>query len=126
LTAAEGRKFGLTVGLAFGLLAAVGWWRGRLPVAAALGTLSALLILGGLIAPAQLGPVYRAWMALAHFISRFTTPVVTGVLYFVVLTPVGLLMRAFGKDPLGVPKGATTLWRERKAEARQGDMRHQF
>jgi hypothetical protein len=126
LTAAEGRKFGLTVGLAFAALAAVAWWRGRLPVATVLGTIGALLILGGLVVPGQLGPVYRAWMSLAHVISRVTTPIVTSVLYFVVLTPVGLLMRAFGKDPLGVPKGATTLWRERKAEARQSDMRHQF
>ena len=39
-------------------------------------------------------------MALAHAISKVTTPIVMGVMYFVVLTPVGVLRRGFGGNPL--------------------------
>ena len=58
------------------------------------------LIAAGAAIPARLGPVYRAWMGLAHAISRVTTPVVLGVIFFLVLTPVGLVMRMFGRNAL--------------------------
>ena len=48
----------------------------------------------------MLGPVERAWMGLAHAISKVTTPIVMGVMYLLVLTPVGLLRRRFGGNPL--------------------------
>ncbi len=101
LTASQGRKFGLTVGLAFLALAAlVYFWRHRETVAAVLGGIGALLVLAALIVPTRLGPVERGWMALAKAISKVTTPVFMGVVFFVVVTPIGLVMRLFGKRPL--------------------------
>ena len=64
LSAKEGRKFGLTVGAAFLVLGALLWWRGR-ALAPWLGSLGAVLALAGLVVPARLGPVQRAWMGLA-------------------------------------------------------------
>ena len=50
--------------------------------------------------PGKLGPVYRAWMAFGHAISKVTSPVVMGAAYFLVLTPIGLLMRACGYNAI--------------------------
>ena len=90
LTPAEGRKFGLMVGAAFLLLAALLWRRTHFTAAGVTGALGGALVLGGLAVPAHLGPVYRAWMALATAISKVTTPIFMGVIFFLVLTPAGL------------------------------------
>lgn len=127
LTAAEGRRFGLTVGLAFLALAGVAWWRGRVHTGAVFSVLGGVLIVGGLLLPAQLGPVYRAWMGLAHLMSKITTPLFLGIVFYVVLTPVGLLMRLFGSGPLPRPERGSTAWIPRDPSARRRlDMERQF
>jgi hypothetical protein len=100
LTAAEGRKFALTVGTAFVVLAGISLWRNHPVPAGILGALGIGLIAAGAVIPARLGPVYRAWMGLALAISRVTTPIFMGVVFFAVLMPMGLLMRLFGRNPL--------------------------
>ena len=100
LTPKEGRKFGLLVGTAFLVLGAISLWRGHVWPPRVFAVLGGLLILGGLLVPGRLGPVYRAWMGLAHLLSKVTTPLFMGIVYFVVMTPIGLIRRALGKNPL--------------------------
>jgi DMSO reductase anchor subunit len=101
LTAAEGRKFGLTVGIAFLVLASlVYFWRHKETVGASLGGLGALLVVAALVVPSHLGPLQRAWMGLARAISKVTTPIFMAVVFFVVMTPIGWLMRLFRRRPL--------------------------
>jgi hypothetical protein len=117
-TAAAGRKFGLTVGIAFGVFAAIAWWRGHPTTTMVLGTLGGLLILAGLVIPALLGPVDRGWMKLALLISKVTTPIIMGVIYFVVLTPVGVVRRLFGANSLVHRDGPHGVWHDRGAAGR--------
>jgi hypothetical protein len=116
LSPAEGRKFGLTVGGAFLVLAALLWWRGKHGAVPYFGGLGALLALAGLLVPTALGPVNRAWMGLAHLLSKVTTPIFMGVVYFVVLTPISIGMRLFGKNPLIHPAHGSGFWFERGTE----------
>jgi hypothetical protein len=88
--------------------------------------LGTLLVAAGLLAPARLGPVYRGWMRLAHAMSRVTTPVFLGVVYFGVFTPLGLVMRLLGRRALGGAKGSGSYWVERPPGARRSDLRRQF
>lgn len=126
LTPAEGRKFGLLVGGAFLLLAALLWRRTHVTGATVVGIVGAALVLGGLVAPAQLGPVYRGWMALAKAISKVTTPIFMSIIFFLVLTPAGFLVRLFGHRPLTPPRGAGTYWHSRPDGERRGALDHQF
>jgi hypothetical protein len=126
LTRSEGRKFGLLVGGAFLILAAISWKRGHATPATIAAVLAVGLIAGGLVVPTRLGPVYRGWMRLALAISKVTTPIFMGAIFFLVLTPAGLLARLFGHRPLSRPKEATTYWQSRAAGATRGDMNHQF
>ena len=126
LTPGEGRRFGLTVGAAFLALAAVAWWRGRLPGLVIFGTLGSVLALAGLMVPGKLGLVYRGWMGLATLLSKVTTPIFMGVVYFLVLTPVGLLLRVAGRRPLSRQGPTGTAWVARKPGERRGDLQHQF
>jgi len=124
LTPAEGRKFGLTVGIAFGVLGVISWWRGHHIPVYIFGALSAALILAALVIPGQLGPVNRAWMGLAEMISKVTTPIFMGVVFFVVLLPVGILMRLFGRNPIKHAAVNGSYWASR-SEAR-GGLTNQF
>jgi hypothetical protein len=117
-TAAAGRKFGFTVGVAFGVIAVIAWWRGHPIPATGLGALGGALILAGLVIPTTLGPVERSWMKLALLISKVTTPVFMGVIYFVVLTPVGVVRRIFGANALVHRGGAHGVWFDRTATGR--------
>jgi Saxitoxin biosynthesis operon protein SxtJ len=126
LTEAEGRKFAFTVGAACVVLAAAAWWRGRPTAGTVLGSVGVLLLAAGLTVPAQLGPVQRAWMGLAHAISKVTTPVFLGAVFFLAITPIGWLKRRFGSRPLRRPPGPTA-WITRAPDARRGlDMHRQF
>lgn len=83
------------------------------------------LVLGGLLVPDRLGPIQRAWMLLALAISRVTTPILMSLVYFLVLTPTGLLMRLLGRNPIR-HVGEESVWRRRENDERRSDLDHQF
>ena len=125
LSRREGRKFGLTVGTAFLVLGGVAQWRGHAVLALGLWTLGAGLLLAGLVVPAHLGPVQRGWMGLALAISKVTTPILMGIIYFVVLSSMGLVMRLFGRNALTSHHGGDSAWVPRAA-GYQSDLKRQF
>ena len=114
-TALAGRKFGLTIGAAFLVLAAIGRWRDHPVTFLVLGTMGVALLTTGLVIPAQLGPVERAWMHLAKVIAKITTPVFMGVVYFVILTPTGVLRRLIAGSGLARPSGPDGFWVDRRS-----------
>ena len=122
----EGRKFGLQVGAAFLVFAAIAAWRDKQTVALVLAALGAVLVLGGVAAPAALVPVYRAWMKMAHAISRVTQPVFLGIVYFLTFLPIALLMRLFGKNPMKHRAQGDSYWAPRAEGSRRGDLQRQF
>ena len=126
LTAAEGRKFGLTVGLAFLAIAGVLYWRDKPTGAAITGALGGALVLAGLVIPTMLGPVERAWMGLALLISKVTTPIFMGIVYFLLITPTGYLRDLKGGSPIRRRRGVSS-WKPRTpADAPDKQMERQF
>jgi len=95
------REFGLVVGGVLALLA--GWWlyRDKFP-ALSLKVLAvgALLIVLGLLVPRSLVYPNKAWMLLAEALSYVSTRIILAVVFFLILTPIGLIKRAMGWDPL--------------------------
>jgi len=118
------REFGLIVGGMLLLLSS--WWiyRGKfhsisqvtLPIA------GLLLILGIIFPPALVYP-NRAWMALAEVLSFISTRIILAFVYFVVITPIGVVKRFFGWDPLHRRAAASeSYWRP--YSERQRDPKH--
>lgn len=127
LSRADARRFGLVVGAVFGLLGALSWWRGHPVVASGLAGLGAALIIGGLALPTALTPVYQAWMALALVISRFTTPILLATVYFLAITPIGIVRRLAGQNPMRARADGNSFWVDREPRARpRTDMERQF
>lgn len=97
----ELRRFGLLTGtvlaLLFGLL--LPWVFDR-PYPGWPWVAGGILSLWAIIHPASLGPPYRLWMRAGHVLGWINTRLVLGVLFYVLVLPIGLVMRAFGKDPM--------------------------
>lgn len=127
LTPVDGRRFGIVVGAAFLVLGAVLLYRNR-PLAAELcGAVGGALVLLGLVLPAVLLPVQRAWMAMARMISKITTPLILGLIYFGVITPIGIARRLLTPDPLRTRSLNGSRWVRRDLHHRPPkDMEHQF
>ena len=124
-TASDGRKFAFPVGTAFFVLAAILWWRDHeTPMRVMLALGGTLYVLGALI-PGKLGPVYRGWMAMALAISKVTTPIFMGLVYFVVLTPTGIVMKLLGRKPMVHELEEDGFWKS-TAGAPESDLSRQF
>ena len=102
------RSFGLTVGgILFAIAAvraALHWWSTGLVepgwIEWGLGGVGLALVVLGLLAPGSLSLLNRGWTALGLILFRVVNPIVLGVIFTVTIIPIGLLLRAFGKDPL--------------------------
>lgn len=112
------RSFGLVMAVALSVIALLPalrhgeprWW--LMGLGLVLGAL-------GLVAPAVLGPLNRAWTAFGLALSAVTTPIALGVLYTLVFVPIGLLNRLRGADPLHLrfDPTARTYWISRTQDA---------
>ncbi len=125
LSAKEGRKFGFTLGMAFLVFGGIAFWRGHETVSIVLWVVGGSLLLAGLLFPARLGPVQRGWMGMAHAISKVTTPIFMGIMYFVVFASMGVVMRLFGHNSLTTHHGSDSAWVPRGV-GHQSDLNRQF
>ena len=97
----EIRKFGLVIAIALGVICSFIYVKsGNFDVVGWLWGIGLLFLILGFILPSVLRPVYRIWMLLAHFIGGIVSRVILIVLYYIVLVPIGLVLRLFGKDVL--------------------------
>lgn len=79
--------------------------------------------------PATLAPLNRLWLRFGLLLAKIVSPVVLALLYYCTVTPIGLLMRAAGKDPLRTRKtqSANSYWISREPPGPAPDtMRNQF
>jgi hypothetical protein len=115
------RGFGLTVGgillLIAGVRAGFHWAYG-----APFGWLTPLLATAGIVllglaavAPQRLSGPHRAWIKLGLVLFKVVNPIVLGLIYLTTVVPTGLIMRALGRDSLGLKfdRTARTYWIER-------------
>ena len=95
------RKFGITIGTIFLIVAGFFFWKENdsfqlfLPIGI---TLFAV----GIVIPVILKPVYWVWMVFATVLGWFMTRVILSLLFYVILTPIGLIARSFGKQFLNL------------------------
>ena len=95
------RSFGLTVG---GIFAIIGlwpvWFHGSdLRLWAVI--IAALLIVPALVLPKTLESPYRGWMAVGQILGWINTRIILGLIFYGLVTPIGLIRRLFDKDPMG-------------------------
>jgi hypothetical protein len=96
----ELRQFGLLVG---SIIVVIGLWplvfRGE-PVRLWAAGVGGVLIVCGAILPAVLSPIYKGWMWVGHILGWINTRILLGVVFYGLVTPIGLLFRLMGKNTM--------------------------
>ena len=108
------RSFGIVFAIVFGVI-------GLLPLVFGGGArlwslgVGAVFLVAAVVVPAVLAPLNRLWLRFGLLLHRIVSPVVLGIMFFVVITPMGLVMRAFGKDLLRLrfDRAAASYWIDR-------------
>jgi hypothetical protein len=105
------RKFGITMCAALAVLGGLMLWRDRASWPYLFGV-SAFFLLFGVLLPRALAPIEWAWMKLAHYLGIVMTHVLLTLTFYLMITPLGLLMRLFRKDPLELrfDRSAKSYW----------------
>ena len=87
--------------------------------------ISLIFLILGILNSKILTPLNLAWIKLGEILGRFIAPVVMAVIYFLIVTPIGLLMRIIGKDLLNIKFSQnSSYWIKR--EKNLGPMKRQF
>lgn len=111
------RSFGLLFGVVFALLAAYGWFLKGWPsvVVLSLVAVAVAFVLLGFVAPKVLRPLNWLWFQLGQMLGKIVSPIVLGAIFFLLLTPVSLVTRLFGRDELRLKRKATqtSYWLDR-------------
>ena len=70
------------------------------------------LMVAGAIVPTLLRPVYWLWMKLAHLLGWVNTRLLLGIIFFVIITPMAVVMKVFGRDALNrkINEVADSYW----------------
>jgi len=117
------RRFGALFAILFALVGLapllrhgqIRWW---------LLAVAALFCLVTLVAPRALAPVNRLWFRFGLLLHRIVSPLLIAVIFYGVVTPVGLISRLMGKDPLKLRRdpGSASYWipREPRGPAPDG------
>ncbi len=116
------RKSAFIVGAVLLLIAAWNTWRGRPMVYWPAGAAGLALLLTGLFSAGGSHKFHRLWMRLAHALGYVNSRILLSAIYFVVMTPYGLVLRVLGRDTMNrrgasrksywIPKSKTRQSRE--------------
>jgi hypothetical protein len=97
----ELRRFGLTtsalIAILFGLVLP---WLFHRPYPSWPWIVAVILSGWALLLPASLGPVYRLWMAIGHGLGWINSRIILGIMFYVLILPIGFILRLLGKDPM--------------------------
>lgn len=105
------RSFGWVMAIFFGLVGLWPLFAGHAARGWALG-LSAGFAVAAVFAPRVLAPLNQAWMHFGLLLHKITNPIILGLAFYIVIAPIGLLMRLTGHDPLRLKRDdqATSYW----------------
>ena len=105
------RSFGFTFAVVGAIFALWPLWRGEAPRWWLLAVVAALVAVS-LWVPRILRPLNRIWLKIGLLLNKVVSPIVLGIVFFGVLTPLGAVLRMRGKDPLRLrfEKDAPSYW----------------
>ena len=80
--------------------------------------ISIIFLILGLLDSKLLFPLNSFWIKLGEFLGKIIAPIVMAIIYFIILTPISLIVRLFGKDLLGLKftNQTKTYWIKRKKD----------
>ena len=86
--------------------------------------LSSVFLIITIVRPNLLTFINRLWIQLGILLGKIISPIVMGLVFFIVLTPIGILVKILKKDVMGLKRGGSTYWINR--EDKLQSMKKQF
>jgi hypothetical protein len=107
----QARKTALVVAAVLVAIALWNLYRGRTTIVAVLGGIAVALTLIGLLVPFAARAFHRFWMGIAVVLGYVNSRIILSLLFYGVFTPVGLVRRIMGRDPMKRRgPGQSTYW----------------
>lgn len=123
------RKFGFLFAAVFCGLSIYTYYKNwHLLASAAYFAIACLLLLIALVMPGILAPLNKAWFWLGQMMGKVVSPVVLGIIFFLLITPIAVLGRLFGRDELKLKESAQpSYWTDRTPPGPDSDsFKNQF
>ena len=118
------RSFGILFSIVFAIIAFWPTINGN-PLRLWSIPISVIFLVLGLLNSKLLNPLNIVWVKFGELLGRIIAPIVMAIIYFIIVTPIGLFMRLIGKDLLNIKFSKTnTYWIKR--EKKIGSMKKQF
>jgi len=94
------RKFGLLLAAVGAVVAGVAWYRHALPTAFWAMGIAGCFLVPALVWPPALRPLHAVWMLVARALGFVNSHLLLALVFYLLFTPMGLVMRLLGRDPL--------------------------
>ena len=122
------KKFGYFFSAVFAIIALLSYLQGLKNFSVPASIVALLFIAVTLVAPKVLSPLNRAWYELGMLLGKIVSPIVLGVLFFLMITPISLITRLFGRDELKIKKlSLHSYWVDRSPPGPSSDsFKNQF
>ena len=118
------RSFGILFSIVFAIIAFWPTINGN-PLRLWSIPISVIFLVLGLLNSKLLNPLNIVWVKFGELLGRIIAPIVMAIIYFIIVTPIGLFMRLIGKDLLNIKfSKSNTYWIKR--EKKVGSMKKQF
>ena len=87
--------------------------------------ISIIFLILGILDSKILSPLNKIWFKFGIFLGKIISPIIMGIIFFLVVTPIGLIMRIFGKDVLNLKYNKNkSYWIEKNGP--KSKMKNQF
>ncbi|QDT93237.1 SxtJ family membrane protein [Gimesia algae] len=125
----ELRIFSVALGSLLALIAFVSFRASAsVPLAVTLSGIAVLIALVGLMAPEKIKPVYLVWMILLFPVRWAVSCLLIALVYYLIITPIGLTLRLLGHDLVGrhFDSQTTSYWKTERRARQEQDYFRQF
>ena len=113
------KKFGFFFSVVFAMIALYSHSQQFKTTLVAAPIISIVLLATTLIAPQVLSPLNRIWYELGMLIGKIISPIILGIIFFMLITPIAIITKLFGRDHLKIKKlSVQSYWIDRPPSSR--------
>lgn len=120
------QKFGRFFSLIFFIFSGYFYWKSEETLAIASCILGALFLTFSIVAPSLLTLLNKRWFEFGLLLGRLVSPIILGAIFFIVISPVALVTRFFGRDTLRIKKRLIPSYWVAKEPADPDAFKNQF
>ena len=127
VTLPSNKKFGSFFAFIFGLAALYFYVNAAMSLACSMAFASAVFVVVTIVKADVLLPLNKLWMRFGLLLGMLVSPIVLGVIFFMMFTPIAVLMRMSGRDELRLKfKNKASHWISRSAPIQSDSFKYQF